>query len=155
MRNISIGGEIISVSDAMKLVDTIYEHAYELAGQAYEKDRSAKFRLNWPNVYEYAEANKRNFIEQAREDFCAMLSDKKSDEKTKKRVYMAILLERAFANGLEKLGHEADTRLQVKKNTVQFEGDKTENRKIMEKFGPSTNLRAEMLKTAAKISYKH
>jgi len=155
MRNISIGGEIISISDAMKLVDTIYEHAYELAGQSYEKDRSAKFRLNWPNAYEYAEANKRNFIEQAREDFCAMLSDKKSDEKTKKRVYLAILLERAFANGLEKLGHEADTRLQVKKNTVQFEGDKTENRKIMEKFGPTQNLRAEMLKTAAKISYKH
>jgi hypothetical protein len=155
MRNLSIGGEIISVNDAMKLVDTIYEHAYELAGQAYEKDRSIKFRLNWPNAYEYAEANKRNFIEQAREDFCAILSDKKSDEKTKKRVYLAILIERAFANGLEQLGHEADTRLQVKKNTVQFEGDKSENKRIMEKFGASTNLRADMLKSAAKISYQH
>lgn len=155
MSNIQIGGEIISTADAMKLVDTIYEHAYELAGQSYQRNRSAKFRLNWPDEYEYAEANKRNFIEQAREDFCAMLNDKKSDEATKKRVYLAILLERAFANGLEKLGCEADTRLQVKKNTVQFDGDKIENRKIMEKFGHSQNLRAEMLKTAAKISFKH
>ena len=155
MSNISIGGEVISTADAMKLVDSIYDHAYELAGRAYENDRSAKFRLNWPNAYEYAAANKRNFIEQAREDFCAILSDEKSDEKAKKRAYLAILIERAFANGLEQLGCEADTRLQVKKGTVQFDGDKNENRKILEKFGPAKNLRAEMLKTAAKISYKH
>jgi hypothetical protein len=136
----------------MKLVDSLYAHAYELAGQAYEKDRSEKFRLNWPNAYDYAEANKKNFIEQAREDFSAILGNPKTDEKTKKRVYLAILVERAFAAGLEQLGHEADTRLQVKKGTIQFEGDKHENKRILEKFGLRQNLRAGLLNSVAQIS---
>ena len=155
MNNLAIGGEIISATDAMKLVDYLYAHASELAGQFYEKNRSPKFRVNWPNAYDFAEANKKAFVAQARADFTTMLGREKTPEATKKRLYLALLVERAFAAGLEQLGKEADNQLQIHTGTQQFEGDKAENRKIMETYGPTPNLRAKLKAGAAKFVRMH
>ena len=154
-QNLIVGGEVITVPDAIKLVDRIYNRAYEIAGVFYENNRSAKLRANWPNVYEYAEANKRAFVEQARADFTKLLADPKADADEQKRAYLALLLERAFSEGLKQLGKETDTRLQVRTGTATFEGDKAENRSIVEKFGTSENLRAVLLKGAAKLGRMH
>ena len=155
MSNLAIGGEIISGADAMKLVDFLYAHAYELAGQFYEKNRSAKFRVNWPKAEDFADANRKAFVAQARADFTAMLGNPKTDEKTKKRVYLALLVERAFAAGLEQMGREADNQLQIHTGTQQFDGDKAENRKIMETYGSAPNLRAKLKAGAAKFARMH
>jgi hypothetical protein len=154
-RNLSIGGEIIAVSDAIKLVDRLYARAYEIAGAFYENNRSKKFRVNWPDAYEFAEANKRAFVEQARADFSKVLADPKTTPREKHQVYLALLLERAFSEGLKGMGNEADTRLQVRAGTQQFDGDKAENLKIAENFGEKPNLRAVLLKGAAKLATMH
>jgi hypothetical protein len=154
-QNLALGGEIISVSDAMKLVDFLYAHAYELAGQFYEQNRSEKFRVNWPNAEDFADANKKAFVQQARADFTTILANPKTDPVKAKRIYLALLVERAFAAGLEQIGREADTQLQIHKGTQAFEGDKTENRKIMETYGPAPNLRAKLKGGAAKIMRMH
>lgn len=154
-QNLAIGGEIISAGDAMKLVDFLYAHASELAGQFYEKNRSPKFRINWPDAYAFADANKKAFVEQARADFSAMLGNPRTNPNTAKRVYLALLVERAFATGLEQMGRGADTQLQVKSGTQAFEGDRAENRKTMEAFGPAPNLRAALKAVAAKFATVH
>ena len=152
MNNLVIGNEIISVEHAMKLCDYLYAHAYELAGQFYEQNRSEKFRLNWPNAYDFAEANRKGFVQQARADFTAMLGNERTPDATKKRIYLALLVERAFAAGLERMGQEADTQLQIHKGTQQFDGDKAENRKIVENFGRQRDLKAVLKGGAAKIA---
>lgn len=154
-QNLAIAGHVISASDAIKLVDGLYKHAYELAGQFYENNRSAKFRLNFANAYDFAEANKKTFITQARADFSRVLADPKTPPAESERVYLALLIERAFSEGLAQLGYEADTRLQLMKGTQQFEGDKAENRKIVEDFGMTRNLRAVLMGGAAKVSRMH
>lgn len=151
-RNIAIGGEVIKVSHAMKLVDFLYDHAYQLAGQFYENDRSDKFRTNWPSAYDFADANKLAFVQQARADFAAMLGNPKTPPETARRIHLALLVERAFSAGLEQLGKEADTQLQVMRDSQQFIGDQAENRKTMEKFGPARNFRALLKSSAAKLS---
>lgn len=153
--NLSVGGEIISVSDAIKLVDSLYAHAYELAGRFYENNRSEKFRINWPNAYDYAEANKRTFVQQARADFTQILGNEKTPPDQQRRIYLALLVERAFSAGLEKLGHETDTRLQIKTDSEQFVGDKRENASIVETYGKQPNYRAKVLASAAKFGRMH
>src|SRR5271163_1531898 len=106
-QNLVVAGDVLSVSDAMKLVDRIYARAAEIAGQFYENERSAKFRGNWKNADEYAEANKHTFIAQARADFTTLLGNPKTDPGEARRVYLALLLERAFAEGLKSMGREA------------------------------------------------
>ncbi len=155
MSNLAIGGEVIAVADAIKLVDGLYNHAYELAGQFYEKNRSAKFRINWPNAYDFAEVNRKAFVEQARADYSAELANPKTEPKRARHIYLALLIERAFATGLEALGKESDTQLQVRKGTETFEGDKAENRKLVETYGLAPNLRAALKTSAAKLATMH
>jgi|SRR5579859_980293 len=155
MPNLIVGGEVITAGDAMKLVDTIYERAYDIAGAFYENNRSEKFRSSWPNVYEYADANKKAFVAQARADFSRILADPHGDEKQKRRVYLAMLLERAFSEGLAALGRESNTRLQVMRETQQFEGESRENRKTIDNFGRQESLRAVLMRGATKLGRMH
>ena len=68
-----------------------------------------------------------------------------------RRVYLALLLERAFAEGLKGMGREANTELQIRKGTQQFDGDRYENKRIAADFGNAPNLRAKLKAGAAKI----
>lgn len=155
MKKICIGGEVITPFDAMKLVDFLYAHAFELAGQFYENERSEKFRVNWPDAYDFAEANRKAFVQQARADFTAVIANPKTDPAKAKRMYLALLAERAFAAGLEQMGQEADSQLQVLKGTQTFEGDRKENRKTLDTFGNAPNLRAKLKAGAAKFARMH
>lgn len=150
-KNILIGGHVISVTDAMKLVDRIYAHAWEIAGQFYEEDRSAKFRVNWKSAEEYAYANRHAFVEQARAEFAASLANPRTDPAEAERILIALLAERAFAEGQKARGVESDTQLQVRKGTQQFDGDRYENKRIATDFGNVPNLRAKLKAGAAKI----
>jgi hypothetical protein len=150
--NISVGGEVVTTAQAIKLVDRLYKRAADIAGAFYEGNRSPKFRMNWKSADDYAEANKNAFIAQARADFSRILADDKADPNEKRLSYLAILLERAFSEGLKQLGKESDTQLQILKGTQQFDGDSYENKKIIEKFGVQPNLRAKLKAGAAKFA---
>lgn len=153
--NIKVGGEVVITEQAMKLVDKLYARAADLAGAFFDGNRSKKFRANWKSADDYAEANKNAFIAQARADFSKILANPKADPNEQRVCYLALLLERAFSEGLKQLGRETDTQLQVLKGTAQFEGDSHENKKIAEKFGERPNLRAQLRAGAAKLAKTH
>lgn len=155
MPNIAIGGEVISVSDAKKLIELLQKQAKEFAGLAHTKNRSKKFRANWPSEYDYAETQWKTYMAAARAYFSQRLADPKTEPKAARGMFLALLLERAWSEGQKQLGAEADDRLQLAPGTQQFEGDSYENRQIVEKFGVGRNLRAALMDGASKINSIH
>jgi hypothetical protein len=152
-QNIVIGNEVISVRDAMNLVALIQHDAREMAGEFHGMNRSAKFRANWPNEYEFADANWRTFVQAVRMMYSERLGDPKTSPDDARKMYLAMLVERAFSAGLERMGHEGDTRLQLAPGSQQFEGDAKENKSILENYGTKRNYRAELAKGAAKMNW--
>ena len=151
MTNITIGNEIITAKAAMNLIYMIEHDAKEMAGVFHGQNRSEKFRINWPDEDEFVEAEWRSFVVAVRAMYAERLGDEKESPERKRKFYLAIMVERAYSEGLKQQGREADTRLQLAPNTQQFVGDKYENRKIAEKFGNRPNLRALFKRTAASI----
>lgn len=138
-----INGEFISVDEAMKLIKLLYDVAYNIAGEMHGKNRSARFRKNWPNEYLYAAAEWKTFVADARDYALWRINDQERSEKTpeweKQQWFKALYLER-----MQSQGKETDNRLQLRRGTQQFEGDSYENKKIAEKFGTQSNSFAEL-----------
>ena len=129
--------EELSVQEVADRIAIIYKKARELAGEFYDKDRSDKFRINWPSQDEYAKCNWKSYVEEARAELVTKLADPHYPVKEKNKIWSAIVLERKINEA-----KPMDPGLQIRKDSQQFVGDKKENKKIKEKFGDSTNLRA-------------
>lgn len=153
--NLIIGGEIISAKGAMALMAMMEHDAKEFAGVFYEQNRTPKFRVNWPVQDVYVAAEWRTFIAAVRAMYSERMGSPKTPPDLAKRLYLAILVERAFAKGMEALGAESDTRLQIAPGTAAFDGDKYDNRKIVENFGVAPNLRAKLRASAAMLQTIH
>ncbi len=144
MSTIEINGEFISVDEAKKLIRMLYNDAKQIAGVFHGQNRSVKFRINWPDEYKFADANWKTFVVPCRQMYAERLADPKTPPKEARMMHLALVLEHKIARGLEK-----DTRLQLSPGTQQFEGDKSENLKIIEKFGKRPNLRAALMNASA------
>ena len=139
MKGFEINGDIVSAKEAGDLIKMLYNDAKQLAGVFHGMNRSAKFRKNWPNEYVFAESEWKTFIAATRQMYVDRLKDPKTLPSDAKRMFQALYLERLAAEG-----QEADPRLQLAPNTQQFEGDKYENRRIVEDFGDQSNTFAEL-----------
>lgn len=144
-QNIAVGNEVITVREAMNLVEMIQRDAKEIAGVFHGESRSVKFRANWPNEYDFVDANWKSFVAAARGMYAERLSNPKTPAEDARKMHLAILLERAYSEGIRQQGGESDNRLQIALNTQQFVGDPIENRKIVEQYGTGKNLRAAFL----------
>ena len=141
--------EELSVHEVAQRIRIIYDLARDLAGEFYDKDRSEKFRNNWPSQDEYAKASWKSFVEEARAKLVAQLNDPHKSVREKNIIWSAIVLERKIAQG-----GESDTRIQIRKDSQQFIGDKFENKKILQDFGTNRNFRAWLRTSAARMT-KH
>jgi len=141
---IEINGEQISTKQARDLIRMLYNDAKQIAGEFHNMERSEKFRLNWPNEYEFASSEWRNFVAATRQMYTARLADPHTPGDVKRRIFLALVLETKIAEG-----RESDNRLQIYPNTQQFVGDKIENRNILQNFGKKPNLRAYLRRSTA------
>ena len=146
MKYIEINGENISTKEALDLTRMLYHDASEVAGEFYEMNRSEKFRTNWPNQDRFVATNWKTFVEATRQMYAARLGDPKTPPAEARKMHLALVLQAMMAKG-----EEADNRLQIAPGTQAFEGDKAENRKTMERFGPNPNLRAAIMNTVTPL----
>lgn len=137
---IVINGQVVEESEAMGLVRMLCNDAKKIAGEFYEQKRSAKFRANWPNAYEFADANWKTFVVAARAMYAERLGDPKTPPHEARKMHLALVLQAEMGKG-----QEADNRLQLKPNTQQFVGDPYENRKIVDTWGKRANSLRERL----------
>lgn len=141
---IVINGEQITNDEAMRLVRMLCEDAKRIAGEYHGQNRSDKFRVNWPDEYKFADANWKTFVVAARAMYAERLGDPKTKPEDARKMHLALVLQQMMAQG-----QETDNRLQLAPNTQQFVGDPYENRKILEKFGKTPNLRAKLMNDIA------
>jgi hypothetical protein len=141
---IEINGEKIEKSEALALIRMLCNDAKQIAGVFHNQNRSAKFRVNWPDEYKFAEANWKTFMEAARVLYAQRLGDPKTPPADARKIHLALVLD----SMAQKAG-ETDNRLQLAPGTQQFEGDPFENKKIIEKFGKVPNLRAALMNSIA------
>ena len=146
MKYIEINGENISTKEALDLTRMLYHDASEVAGEFYEMNRSEKFRTNWPNQDRFVATNWKTFVEATRQIYAARLGDLKTPPAEARKMHLVLVLQAMMAKG-----EEADNRLQIAPGTQAFEGDKAENRKTMERFGPNPNLRAAIMNTVTPL----
>lgn len=142
---IDINGELITTQEAMALLRMLYEDAKRMAGKFHGMNRSAKFRVNWPNEYDFAKSEWRNFVEPTRLMYTEKLADPLTSEYDKARIFKVLILQARMAQNTE-----TDNRLQIAPGTQQFEGDKKENKNIMDKFGARPNFRAWLKSSTAR-----
>lgn len=79
--------------------------------------------------------------------YAERLGDPKTPPADARRMHLALVLETMVGAGQEK-----DAELQLAPRTRQFEGDRRENRRIIEKFGAAPNFRAALRRGASKLS---
>lgn len=141
--SIVINGETITAKEAVSLIKMLCHDAKEIAGVFHGMNRSEKFRINWPDETKFTEGNWKTFVEAARQMYADRLGDPKTPPADARKMHLALVLQAKLAEG-----QQTDSRLQLSPNTLQFEGDPYENRKIAEKFGKRPNLRAALLNSA-------
>ena len=141
---IEINGEKITKKEAMNLVRMLCNDAKQMAGEFHGNNRSEKFRINWPDEYKFADANWKTFIEPTRQFYAELLGDPKTPPDEARKMHLALILQAMMADG-----QETDNRLQIAPNSQQFLGDKTENQRILERFGKVPNFRALLMNSAA------
>ena len=147
VNQLEINGEYITVKEAADLVKMLCHDAEQVAGVFHGMNRSEKFRINWPDEDLFVKANWKTFVEAVRQMYAERLGDPKTPPAEARKMHLAIVLQDKIAKG-----QETDTRLQLAPNTQQFEGEKTENQKIMERFGPNPNFRAAALNSVAALT---
>lgn len=137
---IEVNGERIPVTEAGNLVRMLCNDAKQIAGVFHGMNRSTKFRKNWPNEYTFADCNWKSFLDAARKRYTARLADPKTSPADARRIHLALVI-----HAMAEKGSQKDPRLQVAPNTQQFEGDRFENRKIIEQFGKQSNTFKELM----------
>jgi hypothetical protein len=139
-RTVFIGGIESTHHEVMECVRMLCNRAKDRAGEAHGKDRSEKFRANWPDENTYAIASWKNYVQQVINEYAsAMDASSTASDYDKRRMYIARLMWEQLGEGKEK-----DNRLQIMRGSQQFEGDKYENKKIADKFGKQSNTFAEL-----------
>ena len=138
---IEVNGEHIPKDKAMALIRMLCNHAKQIAGDFHGQKRSDKFRANWPNEDVFAECNWRSFVEAVRADYARLLGEPNVREDDKHHMFLAVVL----WDMVDKASPEKFGGNQILPNTQQFEGDKRENRKIVENFGKQSNTFKELL----------
>lgn len=132
---ILVDGDLLSDDEVRKLIKLVNDVAYEMAGQFHGCKRSRKFRKQWPNEYDFAEQNWKNFIEGAR----AFLADTlrkyqsgiiKGKPTEADSIHKALILQAMIGEASQN-----QTPIQVSTGTQAFDGDSAENRKTDENFG--------------------
>src|SRR6185437_12075620 len=108
----------------------IQKDAHEMAGVFHGMNRSQKFRINWPDEDTFATANWKSFVAAVRQMYSERLGNPGTPQEDARRMYLALLLERAWGAGQLAMGIEPDMQLQLSPGTQQFEGDPQENRKV-------------------------
>lgn len=136
---IEVNGEQITIPEAAKLIRMLCNDAKQVAGEFHNMNRSAKFRANWPNEYDYADSEWKSFMEATRAMYAERLGDPKTPPADARKIMLALVIERMVAEG-----KETDNRLQLAPNTQQFVGDKHENKKIVDNYGTRQNFRAAL-----------
>lgn len=144
---IEINGERITNKEAADLVRMLCNDAKQIAGEFHGMNRSDKFRLNWPSEYKFADSNWKTFIEPCRQMYAERLADPKTPPTDARKMHLALVLQAMMAQG-----EETDNRLQIAPDSQQFQGDKSENKKIIEKFGGAPNVRAALLNATAHLT---
>lgn len=147
MKMLNVSGQTISTREAADLVRMLCNDAKEFAGQFYDMNRSVKFRANWPVQDNFVDSNWKTFVEAVRALYAERLGDPKTPPEDARKMHLAIVLQEEIGKGQEK-----DSRLQIRKDSQQFHGDPFENRKIIEKFGTTQNLRAGFMNSVAQIN---
>ncbi len=142
---IEINGEQISATEAASLVRMLCHDAEEMAGQFHNMNRSAKFRANWPDEYLFAKAEWKNFVEAVRLMYAKRLGDPTTSPAEARRMHLAMVLQTMAEQGAEK-----DPRIQLSPGTQQFEGDRFENKKIIEQFGKQSATFKDLLLGSAR-----
>jgi hypothetical protein len=141
-----VNGEQIPKPKAMELIRMLCNDAKEIAGVFHGMNRSEKFRANWPDEVVFAAANWRNFMEAARAMYAQQLGDPHVKEYDKQRMFLAI----ALYDQVEKCSPEKYPGIQLAPGTQQYEGDKFENRKIVEQWGKQSNTFKELLMSSTR-----
>lgn len=144
MKIIEINGEPVTADEAEGLVRMLCNDARKIAGEFHTLNRSAKFRVNWPDEYKFADANWKTFVSAARQMYADRLGDPKTPPADARKMHLALVLQAQMAQG-----SETDNRLQLAPGTQQFEGDRFENKKILDQFGARPNLRAALMNATA------
>ena len=147
MGMIVVNGEQLHTSECAELLRMLYKDAEQIAGEFHGMNRSLKFRVNWPDVDVFVKANWKSFVAPTRAMYAERLGDPKTPAGDARKMHLALVLEKEIARG-----QETDNRLQIAPGTQQFEGDKFENRNIVDKFGLRPNFRAQLAAGAAKIA---
>jgi hypothetical protein len=142
-KGLEVNGEMIPVEEVRKHVQMLYNDAREFAGVFHGMERSETFRLNWPDEDVFAAGNWKNFVEPVRMMYAERLGDPKTSPEDSHKMHLALVLETMISKGAE-----VDNRLQIMPDSQQFYGEKSENRKIMEKFGGTRSLRASLLNSS-------
>ena len=150
MKMLYVAGEQITAKEAGDLVKMICKDAEKFAGEFFGMNRSVKFRANWPNEYDFAEANWKTFVEPVRAIYAERLGDPKTPPEDARKMHLALVLQAMMG-----AGQETDNRLQIRPDSQQFVGDRYENKKIIDRFGTNQNLRAGFLNSAARIARQH
>lgn len=141
--HITINGEKIPHAEAMTLIRMLCNDAKEIAGVFHGMNRSAKFRANWPNEYEFADNNWKTFVDAARKMYAQRLADPKTPPKKARMMHLALVLQAMISQT-----GNVDTRLQLAPDTQQFAGDGFENRKIENLWGRESNTIGELLRSS-------
>lgn len=152
MSGIDINGELISESEAEAAIRMLMNDAKRVAGEFHNMNRSAKFWANWPDEDRFAASEWRNFVEAVHQLYAAELGKPKVAEHDKKMMHRAIVLWKMTSRAGELMTGRTNNILQILPGTQAFDGDKAENRNIVQKFGTQQNLRA-FLKNSTAVRY--
>ena len=123
----------------------IVHDAKEAAGQFFERNRSRKFRANWPIDTEFVAVKWPHFVEGVRKMYASLCGDPSVDEYDKVKMFEALTNEapRSFSDA-------ASSPLPIVKGTEAFEGDKRENMRTTDAFGVhAENVTTKLLSTTA------
>lgn len=149
MSGIEINGELISTSEAEAALRMLLNDCKKIAGEFHNLERSEKFRTNWPDEDKFAASEWRNFVEAVHQFYAAQLGKPHVSEHDKKLMHRAIVLWKMTSRAGELMTGGSNNVLQLLPGTQAFDGDKSENRHTIEKFGKTPNLRAFLKNSTA------
>ena len=139
-----INGEDLTDTQVEFYRRTFKNDCVKVAGEFHNMNRSKKFRANWPNEYDYADANWKTFVEAVRALYAQQLASPHVPEDKKETIHRCLVIDTMTNAALEAACIEGDTSLQIAPGSQQFAGDRKENAGISDNYGD----RPERIKNA-------
>lgn len=143
-----VDGEIMDDDEIRDLLRMVNHDTAELAGSFYEMKRSEHFRDHWKKMGEaigksaqdaYIACEWKHFHEAVKFYYTDTLNIEseiyEKREHIRDRRHKALIL-----INMQSQAKEAKTVLQVHPGTQQFEGDKTENKRISDEYGDAATI---------------